>query len=146
MASRIIYSFNPSRHIVKAPNTPDTVIAMVANNVAFQSSFPNQVESEILEDFANFLASCRLRYALTDVPMFFYPKQVCEFWYTCTYSPATNLITGTVADGSRRVSISVEKLRTALRLTMFDAYSELPTDAKCRSILPQLGYDETQGN
>ena len=100
MAPRIIFSFNPSRHIVKAPNTPDTVISVVANNVAFQSSFPNQIESEELQDFANFLASCRLRYALADIPMFIYPKQICEFYYTCTYSPATNLITGTVANGT----------------------------------------------
>ena len=146
MAPRIIYSYNPSVHIVKATNIPDTTISVVANNVAFRSSFPNQIDSEELQDFANFLASCRLRYALVDVPMFFYPKQICEFWYTCTYNSATNLITGTVADGSRRVSISVDKLRTALRLPTFEAYSDLPNDAKCRSLLPQLGYDETQGN
>ena len=146
MAPRIIYSFNPSRLVVKAPNSPDTTISVVANNVAFRSTFPNQIKNEELQDFAHFLSSCRLRYALTDVRDSFYPKQVCEFYYTCTFDNSTNLISGTIADGSRNVSISIDNLRAALRLPVSDAYSELPIDAQCWSLLPKLGYDETKGN
>ena len=146
MAPRIIYSDNPSPNINKAPNTPDVTISVVANNVSFRSFFPNHQQNEVLLDFANFLSSCRLRYALTDVPMYFYPKQVCEFYSTCTYDLTTNLIYGTIADGSRNVTISIANIRAALRLPQLDAYSDLPTDTQCRNLLPKLGYDETLGN
>ena len=42
--------------------------------------------------------------------------------------------------------MSIEDLRAALHLPASEVYSELPTDAQCRTLLPKLGYDETQGN
>jgi hypothetical protein len=84
---------------------------------------------------------------LSPIPQtFFYPKQVSEFYYTCTYNPDTDLITGTIADGARHVAISVERLRTALRLPTFDQYSDLPTANRLQNLLPLLDYDQTLGN
>ncbi|KAL4581019.1 hypothetical protein LXL04_017225 [Taraxacum kok-saghyz] len=146
MAPRIIYSYEAPPGVIKAPNTPDAPILLVANNVTFVSTFENQATDETLQDFANFLASCRLRYALADIPTLFYPKQVCEFYSTCTYQPSTDLITGTIADGTRHVTISVENIRTALRLPTFTHYSALPTAAQLQNLLPLLDYNPALGN
>ena len=147
MAPRIIYTYTPSCHVTKAANTPDSPISIVANNVAFSTNIPSQFQNDELQDFVNYLSSCRLRYALADTPLFFYPKQVCEFYYSCTYSEATRLITGTVADDSRHVSISSADLRSALRLPLLETFSDPPIDAECKSLLPKLGYNEAlQGN
>ena len=76
----------------------------------------------------------------------FYPKQVCEFYYSCTYHPSKELITGTIADGTHHLSISAENIRIALRLPTFDHYSDLPTDIQLRNLLPLLDYNPTLGN
>nr|KAJ0225225.1 hypothetical protein LSAT_V11C100006220 [Lactuca sativa] len=52
-----------------------------------------------LDDFVNFLASCRLRYAISDVPSEFFPEQVCELYYTATVNEENNAITGTIGHG-----------------------------------------------
>ena len=88
MAPRVIYAYNPPPGVDRAPNTPPAPILVVANNVDVVSNFPNQPTNEVLQDFPGFLGSCRLRYALADIPTLFYPKQVCEFYYTCTYHPS----------------------------------------------------------
>ena len=146
MAPRILYAYHPPDGVHRAPNSPEPPILVVANNVDFVSNFPNQPTNEVLQDFAAFLGSCRLRYALADIPNFFYPKQVSEFYYTCTYHPTTDLITGTIADDSRHVSISVENIRTALRLPTFNHYSDLPTAAQLQNLLPLLDYNPALGN
>ena len=146
MAPRVIYAYNPIDGVNGAPNSPNPPILVVANNVGFVSAFPNAPTNEILQDFADYLSSCRLRYALADIPNFFYPKQVSELYYTLTFNPDTELLTGTIADGTRHVSISVENLRTALRLPTFEHYSDLPTAQRLQNLLPLLDYDPTRGN
>nr|KAJ0215988.1 hypothetical protein LSAT_V11C300154590 [Lactuca sativa] len=94
-----------------------------------------------LDDFVNFLASCRLRYAISDIPLEFFPEQVCEFYYTATVNDENNVITGTIGRGRHSVFITAELLSVELRLPIFEPFSELPSIERCRCLFDQLGYD-----
>nr|KAJ0197446.1 hypothetical protein LSAT_V11C700383020 [Lactuca sativa] len=97
-----------------------------------------------LDDFVNFLASFRLRYAISDTPSEFFPEQVCEFYYTATVNDENNVITGTIGRGRHSVFITAELLSAALRLPIFEPFSELPSIERCRRLFDQLGYDHSK--
>ncbi|CAI9271314.1 unnamed protein product [Lactuca saligna] len=97
-----------------------------------------------LDDFVNFLVSCRLRYAISEVPSEFFPEQVCEFYYTATVNDENNVISGTIGCGRRSAFITADLLSVALKLPLFEPFSELPTIERCRRLFNQLGYDHSK--
>nr|KAJ0208712.1 hypothetical protein LSAT_V11C400177180 [Lactuca sativa] len=117
---------------------------MFATNVVFNPDIPEVHRGLGLDDFVNFLASCRLRYAISDIPSEFFPAQVCEFYYTTTVNDDNNAITGTIGRGRHSVFITVELLSAALRLPIFEPFSELPSIERCRRMFDQLGYDHSK--
>nr|KAJ0209022.1 hypothetical protein LSAT_V11C400173370 [Lactuca sativa] len=89
-------------------------------------------------------ASCRLRYAISDIASEFFPEQVCEFYYTATINDDNNAITGTIGRGRHSVFITAELLSAALRLPIFEPFSEPPSIERCRRLFDQLGYDHSK--
>nr|KAJ0191247.1 hypothetical protein LSAT_V11C800391630 [Lactuca sativa] len=90
------------------------------------------------------MASCRLRYVISDVPSEFFPQQVCEFYYTATVNDDNNAITETIGRGRHSVFITAELLSAALRLPIFEPFSEPPSIERCKRMFDQLGYDHSK--
>ncbi|CAI9285585.1 unnamed protein product [Lactuca saligna] len=130
--------------VIPAPNSPPLPIYIKATNVVFNPDIPEVHRGLGLDDFANFLASCRLRYAISDVPSEFFPEQVCEFHYTATVNDDNNAITETIGRGRHSVFITAELLSVALRLPIFEPFSELLSIKRCRRLFDQLGYDHSK--
>lgn len=95
----VLFAFTTTTIFVKAANTRETPIVIQANNVVFPYIIPPQHQDLGIEDFVNFFKSCPLCYALSDVPGPFFPKQVCEFYYSCTIDANAQIIFGTVVEG-----------------------------------------------
>ncbi|CAI9262805.1 unnamed protein product [Lactuca saligna] len=77
MAASLFTFSSTSRRVVPAPNSPPLPIYIKAKNVVFNPDIPNVHRGLGLDDFVNFLVSCRLQYAISDVPSEFFPEQVC---------------------------------------------------------------------
>ncbi|CAI9302981.1 unnamed protein product [Lactuca saligna] len=60
-----------------------------------------------IEDFFNYVKSCPLLYAFCDFPNPFYPKQVCELYYSCFVDSSAQTISSTIGDGESRKSMYV---------------------------------------
>nr|KAJ0210324.1 hypothetical protein LSAT_V11C400198580 [Lactuca sativa] len=99
MAASLFTYSSTSRRVIPAPNSLPLPIHIKATNVVFNPDIPEVHRGLGLDDFVNFLASCRLRYAISDVPSEFFPEQVCEFYYTATVNEENNAITGTIGHG-----------------------------------------------
>nr|KAJ0211261.1 hypothetical protein LSAT_V11C400171350 [Lactuca sativa] len=132
MAASLFTFSSTSRRVIPAPNSPPLPIYIKATNVVFNPEIPEVHRGLGLDDFANFLASFRLRYAISDVPSEFFPEQVCEFYYTATVNDDNNAITGTIGRGRHSVFITAELLSAALRLPIFEPFSEPPSIERCR--------------
>nr|KAJ0201933.1 hypothetical protein LSAT_V11C600298770 [Lactuca sativa] len=144
MAASLFTYSSTSRRVVPAPNSPPLPIYIKATNVVFNPDIPEVHRGLGLDDFVNFLASYRLRYAISDIPSEFFPEQVCEFYYTATINDDNNAITGTIGRGRHSVFITAELLSAALRLPIFEPFSELPSIERCRRMFDQLGYDHSK--
>nr|KAJ0189532.1 hypothetical protein LSAT_V11C800443550 [Lactuca sativa] len=144
MAASLFTYSSTSRRVVPAPNSPLLPIHIKATNVVFNPDIPEVHRGLGLDDFVNFLASCRLRYAISDVPSEFFPEQVCEFYNTATVNEENNAITGTIGHGRHSIFITAELLSAALRLPIFDPFSEPPTIERCKRMFDQLGYDHSK--
>nr|KAJ0219257.1 hypothetical protein LSAT_V11C300133320 [Lactuca sativa] len=144
MAASLFTYSSTSRRVVPAPNSPPLPIHIKATNVVFNPGIPKVHRGLGLDDFVNLLASCRLRYAIRDVPSEFFPEQVCEFYYTATVNEENNAITGTIGHGRHSVFITAELLSAALRLPIFEPFSEPPTIERCKRMFDQLGYDHSK--
>ncbi|CAI9299863.1 unnamed protein product [Lactuca saligna] len=144
MAASLFTFSSTSRRVVPAPNSPPLPIYIKATNVVFNHDIPEVHRGLRLDDFVNFLASCRLRYAISDVPSEFFPEQVYEFYYIATINDENNAISGTIGRGRHSVFITADLLSVALRLPIFEPFSELPSIECCRSLFDQLGYDHSK--
>ncbi|CAI9293862.1 unnamed protein product [Lactuca saligna] len=144
MAASLFTYSSTSRRVVPAPNSPPLPIHIKSTNVVFNPDIPEIHRGLGLDDFVNFLASCCLRYALSDVPSEFFPEQVCEFYYTATVNEDNNAITGTIGHGRHSVFITTKLLSAALRLPIFEPFSEPPTIERCKRMFDQLGYDHSK--
>nr|KAJ0190965.1 hypothetical protein LSAT_V11C800440780 [Lactuca sativa] len=144
MAASLFTYSSTSRRVIPAPNSPPLPIHIKATNVVFNPDIPEVHRGLGLDDFVNFLASCRLRYAISDVPSEFFPEQVCEFYYTATVNEENNAITGTIGHGRHSVFITAELLSAALRLPIFEPFFEPPTIERCKRMFDQLGYDHSK--
>ncbi|CAI9303061.1 unnamed protein product [Lactuca saligna] len=144
MAASLFTYSSTSRRVIPAPNSPPLPIHIKATNVVFNPDIPEVHRGLGLDDFVNFLASCRLRYAISDVPSEFFPEQVCEFYYTATVNEENNAITGTIGHGRHSVFITAELLSAALRLPIFEPFSEPPSIERCKRMFDQLGYDHSK--
>nr|KAJ0204811.1 hypothetical protein LSAT_V11C500230400 [Lactuca sativa] len=144
MAASLFTYSSTSRRVIPAPNSPPLPIHIKATNVVFNPDIPEVHRGLGLDDFVNFLASCRLRYAISDVPSEFFPEQVCEFYYTATVNEENTAITGTIGHGRHSVFITAELLSAALRLPIFEPFSEPPTIERCKRMFDQLGYDHSK--
>ncbi|CAI9265233.1 unnamed protein product [Lactuca saligna] len=144
MAASLFTYSSTSRRVVPAPNSPPLLIHIKATNVVFNPNIPEVHRGLGLDDFVNFLASCRLRYAISDVPSEFFPEQVCEFYYTAIVNEENNAITGTIGHGRHSIFITAELLSATLRLPIFEPFSEPPTIERCKRIFDQLGYDHSK--
>nr|KAJ0214497.1 hypothetical protein LSAT_V11C400224910 [Lactuca sativa] len=144
MAASLFTYSSTSRRVIPAPNSPPLPIHIKATNVVFNPDIPEVHRGLGLDDFVNFLASCRLRYAISDVPSEFFPEQVCEFYYTATVNEENNAITGTIGHGRYSVFITAELLSAALRLPIFEPFSEPPSIERCKRMFDQLGYDHSK--
>ncbi|CAI9281067.1 unnamed protein product [Lactuca saligna] len=144
MAASLFTFSSTSRRVVPAPNSPPLPIYIKATNVVFNPDIPDVHRGLGLDDFVNFLVSCRLRYAISDVPSEFFPEQVCEFYYTATINDENNVISGTIGRGRHSVFITADLLSAALRLPIFEPFSELPPIERCRRLFDQLGYDHSK--
>ncbi|CAI9280499.1 unnamed protein product [Lactuca saligna] len=127
MAASLFTYSSTSRRVTPTPNSPPLPIHIKATNVVFNPNIPEVHRGLGLDDFVNFLTSCRLRYAISDVPSEFFPEQVCEFYYTATINEENNAITGTIGHGRHSVFITAELLSAALRLPLFEPFSAPPT-------------------
>ncbi|CAI9260593.1 unnamed protein product [Lactuca saligna] len=144
MAASLFTFSSTSRRVVPTPNSPPLPIYIKATNVVFNPDIPEVHRGLGLDDFVNFLASCRLRYAINDVPSEFFPEQVYEFYYTATINDENNAISGTIGRGRHSVFITADLLSVALRLPIFEPFSELPSIERCRCLFDQLGYDHSK--
>ncbi|CAI9294845.1 unnamed protein product [Lactuca saligna] len=144
MAASLFTFSSTSRRVVPAPNSPPLPIYIKATTVVFNPDIPDVHRGLGLDDFVNFLASCRLRYAISEVPSELFPEQVCEFYYTATVNNENNVISGTIGRGRRSVFITADLLSAAFKLPIFEPFSELPTIERCRCLFDQLGYDHSK--
>ncbi|CAI9271517.1 unnamed protein product [Lactuca saligna] len=144
MAASLFTFSSTSRRVIPAPNSPPLPIYIKATNVFFNPDIPDVHRGLGLNDFVNFLVSCRLRYAISEIPSEFFPEQVSEFYYTATVNNENNIIFGTVGRGHRSVFINADLLHTALRLPIFEPFFELPTIECCQRLFDQLGYDHSK--
>ncbi|CAI9285554.1 unnamed protein product [Lactuca saligna] len=144
MASSLFTYSSTSRRVVPAPNSPPLPIHIKATNIVFNPDIPDVHQGLGLDDFVNFLDSCRLRYAISDVPFEFFPEQVCEFYYTATVNDDNNAITGTIGRGRHSIFITVELLSASLRLPIFEPFSKPLTIERCRRMFDQLVYDHSK--
>nr|KAJ0208943.1 hypothetical protein LSAT_V11C400176500 [Lactuca sativa] len=144
MAASLFTYSSTSQRVIPAPNSPPLPIHIKATNVIFNPDIPEVHRGLGLDDFVNFLASFRLRYAISDVPSEFFPEQVCEFYYTATVNEENSAITGTIGHGRHFVFITAELLSAALRLPILEPFSEPPTIERCKRMFDQLGYDHSK--
>ncbi|CAI9264542.1 unnamed protein product [Lactuca saligna] len=144
MSASLFTFSSTSRRVIPALNSPRLPIYIKATNVVFNPDIPDVHRGLGLDDFVNFLVSYRLRYAISDVPSEFFPEQVCEFYYTATINDENNVIFGTIGCGRHSVFINADLLSAALRLPIFEPFSELPLIARCRCLFDQLGYDHSK--
>ena len=119
MAATLFTFSSTSRRVIPAPNSPPLPIYIKATNVVFNPDIPDVHRGLGLEDFVNFLVSCRLRYAISEVPSEFFPEQICEFYYSASVNNDNNAIFGTVGRGRHSVFITADLLSAALRLPIF---------------------------
>ncbi|CAI9292735.1 unnamed protein product [Lactuca saligna] len=119
MAASLFTFSSTSRRVIPAPNSPPLPIYIKATNVVFNLDIP-------------------------DVHREFFPEQVCEFYYTATINDENNLISGTIGRGRHSVFITADLLSAALRLPIFEPFSELPPIERCRRLFDQLGYDHSK--
>ncbi|CAI9293853.1 unnamed protein product [Lactuca saligna] len=119
MAASLFTFSSTSRRVVPAPNSPPLPIYIKATNIVFNPDIP-------------------------DVHREFFPEQVCEFYYTATINDENNVMSGTIGRGRHSVFISADLLSVALRLRIFEPFSELPTIKRCRHLFDQLGYDHSK--
>ncbi|CAI9295230.1 unnamed protein product [Lactuca saligna] len=119
MAASLFTFSSTSRRVVPALISPPLPIDIKATNVVFNPDIPN-VHRE------------------------FFPEQVCEFYYTATVNDENNVIIGTIGRGRHSVFITVELLSAALRLPIFEPFSELPSIERCRRLFDQMGYDHSK--
>ncbi|CAI9277189.1 unnamed protein product [Lactuca saligna] len=144
MATSLFTFSSTSRRVVPAPNSPPLPIYIKATNVVFNPVIPDVHRGLGLDDFVNFLVSCRLRYAISDIPSEFFPEPVYEFYYTATINHENNVIFGTIGRGRHSVFITADLLSVAPRLPIFEPFSELPPIKCCRRLFDQLGYDHSK--
>ncbi|CAI9287307.1 unnamed protein product [Lactuca saligna] len=144
MAASLFTFSSTSRRVIPAPNSPPLPIYIKATNVIFNPDIPDVHRGLGIDDFVNFLVSCRLRYAISEVPSEFFPEQVCEFYYTATVNNENNIISDTIGSGRRSVFINADLLHTALMLPIFEPFSELPTIEHCIRLFDQMGYDHSK--
>ncbi|CAI9265486.1 unnamed protein product [Lactuca saligna] len=144
MAASLFTFSSTSRRVVPAPNSPPLPIYIKATNVVFNPDIPDVHRGHGLDDFVNFLVSCRLRYAISEVPSEFFPEQVCEFYYTAMVNNENNIISGTFGRGCCLVFLTADLLSVALRLPIFEPFSELPTIERYRRLFDQLGYNHSK--
>ncbi|CAI9296630.1 unnamed protein product [Lactuca saligna] len=144
MAESLFTFSSTSRRVVPGPTSPPLPIYIKATNVVFNPDIPDVHRGLGLDDFVNFLVSCQLRYTISDVPSEFFPEQVCEFYYTATINDENNVIYGTIGRGRHSIFITADLLSAALRLPIFEPFSELPPIEHCRRLFDQLGYDHSK--
>ncbi|CAI9284820.1 unnamed protein product [Lactuca saligna] len=118
MAASLFTFSSTSIRVIPAPNSPPLPIYIKATNVVFNLDIPDVHRGLELDDFVNFLVFCRLRYAISEVPSEFFPEQI--------------------------FFITADLLSVALRLPIFEPFSELPTIERCRRLFDQLGYDHSK--
>ncbi|CAI9260603.1 unnamed protein product [Lactuca saligna] len=94
-----------------------------------------------IKEFINYVKSNPLQYALCDFLDPFYPKQVCDFYYSCSVDSNARTITRSIGDGQYRVTIDVESFQTTLCVPSFKDYSEAPSEESCKSVHEKLGYN-----
>ncbi|CAI9284639.1 unnamed protein product [Lactuca saligna] len=109
MAASLFTFSSTSRRVVQAPNSPPLPIYIKATNIVFNPD-------------------------ILDVHREFFPEQVCEFYYTATINDENNVISGTIGRGRHSVFITADLLSAALRLPIFEPFSELPTIERCRHL------------
>ncbi|KAL7587603.1 hypothetical protein Lser_V15G38004 [Lactuca serriola] len=139
--SNPLYEFAPSANTIKGPHAFDTTIIIQSKNVAFYDEIPKQFVNSGIEDFVKFFKSGPLWYVVCNFPNPFYPKQVCEFYYTCSVDTISRTISGTIGYGQYKVTIDVESLRTALCLPLYDSYSKTTSKESCKTVRKKLGYN-----
>ncbi|CAI9298206.1 unnamed protein product [Lactuca saligna] len=144
MAASLFTFSSTSRRVVLAPNSPPLPIYIKAIKLVFNPDIPDVHRGLGLDDFVNFLVSCRLRYTISDVPSEFFLEQVCEFYYTAMVNDENNVISGTIGRGRHSVFITADLLNAALRLPIFEPFCKLPTIERCRRLFDQLGYDHSK--
>jgi len=142
MPTKALFTYTPSRRVKKGPNVGDDPIVILPTNVAYNSDIPKNMKNKGFESVVQFLSNCRLRYALADVPDVFYPKQVCEFYYTCRYDENTKSIIGTIANSNHIVRITPDIIRSTLRLPVCKEYSPMPDNKQCKTVISTIGYNE----
>ena len=142
MATKALFTYRPSRDVTKGPNVGDDPIKILPTNVAYNNDIPKKMILKGFKIVVSFLSNCRLRYALADIPDVFYPKQVCEFYYTCRYDVNSKSIIGTIANSTHTVRITPDIIRSALLLPVCKEYSEMPTDEQCNAMNSTIGYNE----
>ncbi|CAI9303310.1 unnamed protein product [Lactuca saligna] len=143
--AKFMFTFSStSRRVIPVPNSPPLPIYIKATNFVFNPDIPDFHRGLGVDDFVNFLVSCRFQYGISNVPSEFFPKQVCEFYYTATINDENNIISGTIGRGRHSVFITADLLSAALRLPIFEPFSELPPIERCRRLFDQLRYDHSK--
>ncbi|CAI9301771.1 unnamed protein product [Lactuca saligna] len=100
-----VYKFAPSANISKGPHALESTIIIQSKSVAFSDEIPKQFVNLGNKDFVDYVKIDPLRYAFCNFPDPFYPKEVCEFYYTCSIDTFSGTITGTIGDGRYRGTI-----------------------------------------
>ncbi|CAI9293507.1 unnamed protein product [Lactuca saligna] len=135
------YELSPNVDVVKGPYAPDSLIIIQANNMAFSDEISQQFTNSRIEDFIDYVKSFPIRYAFCNFQCSFYPKQVCEFYYSCSSDSDDQTITRTIVDVQYRVTINMESFQTALHLPQLENYFETPSEEKCKSVHERLRYN-----
>ena len=139
--SNPLYEFAPSTNVIKGPHASDATIIIQSTNAAFLYDIPKQVVNSGIKDFIEFVKSDPLRYAFCNFLEPFYPKQVCEFYYTCSVDTVAQTISRTIGYGQYRVTIDMETIQNALRLPLYDIHSKTPSEDRCKIVREKLGYN-----
>ncbi|CAI9277999.1 unnamed protein product [Lactuca saligna] len=135
MAASLFTFSSTSRRVVPTPNSPPIPIYIKATNFVFNPDIPDVHRGLGLDDFVNFLVSCRLRYAISDVPSEFFPEQVCEFYNTAMVNDENNIISGTIGRGRNSIFITADLLSAALRSRSSDQLSTYEQQVVCSLLL-----------
>ncbi|CAH1445431.1 unnamed protein product [Lactuca virosa] len=138
-----LYTYEPTPNVIKAFSTLDSPIVIMSNDVAISTTIHEEFKDRRFEDFVFYLDVFPLYYALIDLVDPFLPQHICEFYYTSTYYEPVMII-GTIEDGQHIISMTVTNFLKALRLPIYDEYSDLPTDQESHIVLTKLGYGLTK--